>query len=131
MADFDAPLPRRKSGPVPLAPADRRDHCVSVRLNSSELDWLDEARAGVKMQRGEYLRHAAAGKLPPTIPAINRGAWLDLAKVIGNLNQRQRQINEGLSTDYPAELLTDLSDQVQQLRRQLLGIGGHHDESED
>jgi hypothetical protein len=63
-------LPHRKRGPKPMPAADRRVHPVSVRLNSAELAHLDSARAGVRMQRGEYLRHASMGKLPPTIPAI-------------------------------------------------------------
>jgi len=118
-------LPRRKSGPKPLALADKRDHCVSVRLNSAELADLDSARALVRMQRGEYLRHASMGKLPPTIPAINREAWANLARVTGNLNQYQAWINAGdVSVGHPPEALRDLADQVQKLRADLLGIGG-------
>ena len=115
-------LPRRKRGPKPLALADKREHCVSVRLNSAELAWLDGARAGVRMQRGEYLRSASRGVLPPTIPQINREAWASLARVAGNLNQYQAQINGGLSNGHPPEVIRDLADLVQKLRSQLLGI---------
>ena len=115
-------LPRRKRGPQPLAPGAKRDHCVSVRLNSAELAWLDAARVEVKMQRGEYLRAASRGILPPTIPAINREAWVNLARVAGNLNQYQRQINEGLPNGHSPEVIRDLADLVQKLRSELLGI---------
>lgn len=115
-------LPRRKRGPKPLAPAEKREHCVSVRLNSAELAWLDAARSGVKMQRGEYLRSASRGVLPPTIPAINREAWASLARVAGNLNQYQAQINGGLSNGHPPETIQLLTDLVQKLRGDLLGI---------
>lgn len=115
-------LPRRKRGPQPLAPGEKREHCVSVRLNSVELAWLDGARAGVRMQRGEYLRSASRGVLPPTIPQINREAWASLARVAGNLNQYQAQINGGLSNGHPPEVIRDLADLVQKLRSQLLGI---------
>ena len=82
-----------KRGPAPIDPLIKRDHCVSVRLNSGELFTLDTQRAQVQMQRGEYLRAAALHQLPPTIPAINREAWTELSRVGGNLNQLMRLIN--------------------------------------
>lgn len=115
-------LPRRKSGPKPLALADKRDHCVSVRLNSAELADLDSARAGVKMQRGEYLRSASRGVLPPTIPQINREAWASLARVAANLNQYQAQINAGGVHGHPPEVIQELAELVQKLRAELLGM---------
>lgn len=126
-------LPRRKRGPKPLALADKREHCVSVRLNASELAWLDSARVGVRMQRGAYLREASRGKLPPTIPAINREAWISLAHLAGNLNQTQRQINEGSVTGHRLEVIQSLAEQVQKLRFDLLGIieSEADDESKD
>lgn len=126
-------LPRHKRGPKPLALADKRVYAVSVRLNSAELADLDAARALVRMQRGEYLRQAWAGKLPPTIPAINREAWSSLARVSGNLNQHQQAINAGLATDYPLELIQSLADQVKKLRTELLGLDTQEadDEGED
>jgi hypothetical protein len=115
-------LPRRKRGPKPLALADKREHCVSVRLNSVELTDLDSARVLVRMQRGEYLRAASRGVLPPTIPQINREAWSNLARVVGNLNQYQTKINEGLVTSHSPEMIEELRDLVQKLRSDLIGI---------
>ena len=124
-----ATLPRRKRGPKPLALADVRVFTVSVRLNSAELVALDSARKLVKMQRGEYLRTASCGVLPPTIPAINREAWASLARVAGNLNQYQAAINEGNATGYPPEVINSLRELVQKLRGELLGVG-HFDDVE-
>ena len=115
-------LQRRKRGPKPLAPADKREHCVSVRLNSSELAHLDDVRILVQMQRGEYLRHASIGKLPPTIPSINREAWANLARVAANLNQYQAQINAGNAHGHTPEVIQKLAKLVQKLRSELLGI---------
>ncbi len=123
-------LPRRKRGPKPLAVADLRVHTVSVRLNSSELADLDSARKLVKMQRGEYLRAASRGVLPPTIPAINREAWANLARVAANLNQFQHQINAGLASGHPPKVIKELADLVQKLRAELLGIDGIEAEHE-
>lgn len=115
-------LPKRKRGPKPLASSELRSHTVSVRLNSAELAWLDGARASVRMQRGEYLRHASMGKLPPTIPEMNREAWASLARVAGNLNQYQQAINAGTVHGHPPEVIQELADQVRKLRAELLGL---------
>ena len=123
-------LPHRKRGPKPMPAADRRVHPVSVRLNSAELAHLDSARAGVRMQRGEYLRHASMGKLPPTIPAINREAWASLSRVAANLNQYQAQINAGGVHGHPPEIIQALAELVQKLRSDLLGITESEAESE-
>ena len=126
-------LPRKRRGPKPL-PLDKvRVLTVSVRLNPEEVVWLDGVRALVKMARGEYLRSASLGVLPPTIPQINREAWANLARVAGNLNQYQAKINEGSATGHPSEVIQELSDQVRKLRFELLGIveSEADDESED
>lgn len=75
---------RSRRGPAPLASSEKRGHCVSVRLNAEELAWLDAARG--HFQRGEFLRMAAVGKLPPApAPELNREAWAVLARAAGNL----------------------------------------------
>lgn len=132
MPTTDPPaLPRSKRGPKPLAVADKREHCVSVRLNTAELTWLDGARSLVRMQRGEYLRHASIGKMPPTIPPINREAWASLARVAGNLNQYQHCINEGTASGHAPETIQALTELVQELRAQLLGITKRDTNNED
>lgn len=107
----------RKRGPVLLDPVKKRSHCVSVRLNASELEWLDSARAG--MQRGKYLRLAAMNKLPPSIPAINCEAWISLGRALANLNQLTRANNMGESP--PADFLAAVLSEISELRPQLLG----------
>lgn len=91
---------RRRTGPDPLPTAERRGHCVSVRLNAAELQQLDDIRG--PFQRGEWLRMAALDRLPPTVPEINREAWTDLARAAGNLNQITRHLNEGGTADAEA-----------------------------
>ena len=131
MPDTEQPnLPKLKRGPKPLALADKRMHSVSVRLNSAELADLDSARALVRMQRGEYLRSASRGVLPPTIPQINREAWASLSRVAANLNQYQAQINAGGVHGHPPEVIQALVELVQKLRAELLGITESEAESE-
>ncbi|MHB9042542.1 hypothetical protein [Acidithiobacillus sp.] len=110
---------RSRRGPVSL-PADAlRQHCVSVRLNAAELALLDESRG--RFQRGEWMRMATFGKLPPSIAEINLKAWTALATVISNLNQFQSAINRGNAHAIPSGVLEGLCEQVQSLRRDLIG----------
>ena len=112
---------KRRRGPIPLDVNERRCHCVSVRLNTQELDLLDSRRS--KFERGEYLRMAGLDKLPLSIPSINRDAWIELARLAGNLNQFQAAINQGKATGYPKDFLEKVISQVKALRRDLLGKG--------
>jgi len=122
-------LPRARRGPQPLPAADRRTHCVSVRLSTAELDALDAARAPVQMQRGEYLRAASHGTLPPSVPELNRRAWSALARSAANLNQIAHRINAA-DTGADAVPLDEVREAVQALRRALIGAAGAGDESE-
>lgn len=120
---------RRRRGPEPLDAAVKREHCVSVRLNLDELERLDAQRAPVNMQRGEYLRAAALHRLPPTIPSVNRDAWVELSRLSSNVNQLARAVNEGRA-DLPNVDLAELYRAVADLRLSLIAVGDA-DESED
>jgi len=116
-----ADVRRRRHGPAPLAAADKRGHCVSVRLNDAELALLDSRRDPLQMQRGEYLRAAALHRLPPIIPAVNRDAWARLARSASNLNQLAHHLNStGLIADAAdAEQIRAVLDDF---RRDLIGV---------
>ena len=109
-----------RRGPLPLPTADKRGHCVSVRLNGRELAQLDAQRG--RFQRGEWLRMAALDQIPPTVPDAKVKAWAELARVAANLNQAQAAINRGDSDGHQVELLEDLRAAVASLRRELVGV---------
>lgn len=98
---------KRRHGPEPL-PADlKRDHCVSVRMNSGELAKLDIDRG--KTPRGEWLRLAWECALPPApAPELNREAWVELSRAASNLNQLAKRLNEGGEAD-AQEILAELA----------------------
>ncbi len=100
-----APDRRHRRGPKPLPPEELRTHCVSVRLSAAELEQL-EAKRGA-LQRGEWLRVAALDRLPPTIPAVNREAWVELSRAAANLNQLAHRANMGESPEL-GEVLAEL-----------------------
>lgn len=80
---------------TPLPASELRTRSVNARLNESEWQQLEERRALVKMQRGEYLRAAAFSQLPPSLPAVNRDAYLELTRIGHNLNQIAKHFNAG------------------------------------
>lgn len=83
---------KKKRGRKPVAADQRREHCVSVRLNAAELAKLDEQRG--KLQRGEALRASLLGTTPPPAPdRLNLTAWQQLARAQANLNQLARSVN--------------------------------------
>lgn len=108
---------RRRRGPAPLDAADKRRHSVSVRLNDAELARLDALREPVRMQRGEYLRAAALHRLSPSIPAVNRQAWAELARTAANLNQLAHRLNAG-----DALPLAEVRAALDAFRRDLIGV---------
>ena len=112
-----------RRGPEPLPACELRTQTVSVRLNSAELAALDAQRAPVQMQRGEYLRCAALHRLPPTIPEINRLAWVDLSRASSNLNQisrRQAEFERGAPG--PAPSAGEVAHELADFRRALIGV---------
>ena len=115
---------RSRRGPVALDPSEKREHCVSVRLNAGELNRLDERRS--VFQRGEWLRMAALGKLPPTVPLLNAEAWADLARAAANLNQLARAVNAGAKIEKGG-----LRDQLNEFRAALIGAKLDEGHAED
>lgn len=106
----------RRRGPKPLPAGEKREHCVSVRLNDAELALVDAQRG--HRQRGEWLRMAAIDQLPPTIPALNREAWAALSKSAGNLATVGNAMRKGAYVE--AEQLREV---VATFRAALIGAG--------
>lgn len=124
---------KRRRGPPPIPLAEKRRHRVSVYLNDAELagligwvfpgdDQVDGTALGVRRELGRYMRDATFDRLPPQIPAINRDAWTELARLAGNLSRYVVAIDRGHAMGTPPELVADLREQVQTLRRELLGL---------
>lgn len=111
-----------RRGPDALPSIELRTNTVSVRLNDAELFKLDEQRAPVRMQRGEYLRCAALHQLPPTIPSVNQAAFAALARSAANLNQVAHAIN-GAARGSPilAPSIQEIAAALDDFRRSLIG----------
>jgi len=111
----------RKKGKRPLDEAQKRDSIVWVRLNQEELQKLDRLRAIGKKTRSDYLRSVSLSKIPKSIPEINTIAWASLARLLANLNQYQHAVNLGNAKEYPDNILHDLKNSINNLRKELIG----------
>ena len=96
-----------------------RIHCVSVRLNNSELNILDQERK--QHAKGEWLRMCLLNTQPPVVPEINRAVW----KIFGEINHRLNDIVNHLNTKQSCNPLTKtelfaVKRQITELRSRLL-----------
>lgn len=103
---------------LPLA-ENLRIHCVSVRLNNSELNKLDSERKG--HAKGEWLRMCLLNNQPAIVPEINRAAW----KMFGEVNHSLNEIVNHLNAKQSCSPLTKtelfaVKRQISELRSRLL-----------
>lgn len=96
-----------------------RIHCISVRLNNSELNTLDQERK--QYAKGEWLRMCLLKNQPAVVPEINRAAW----KMFGEINHRLNEIVNHLNAKQSCSPLTKtelftVKRQISELRSRLL-----------
>lgn len=96
-----------------------RIHCVSVRLNNSELNTLDHERK--QYAKAEWLRMCFMKNQPFVVPEINRAAW----KTFGEINHRLNEIVNHLNAKQSYSPLTKtelfaVKRQISELRSRLL-----------
>lgn len=96
-----------------------RTHCISVRLNNTELQLLNTKRGS--MRKGEWLRMASLQKLPPVIPAINTEAWKALTVISQKLNRIATHIDcKSKDSQLTHTELFAVKRQLEELRHNLL-----------
>jgi len=76
---------KRRYGPEPMSPDQVRDRRLSVYVTGPEHDEIVRRADLVGMRPTGYMRAAALDRLPPTIPALNRAAWVELSRAASNL----------------------------------------------
>lgn len=120
------PTRRRHRGGRPRLPdIERRNIKTTVTLNRLEAEQLALKSEDAGMDCASYIRVAALGNAITAVPKLNREAYIELARLAGNLNQLMRHINSDKSVVVRGEQLgaglEKLSVQVQALRASLLG----------
>ncbi|WP_354674309.1 plasmid mobilization protein [Cupriavidus alkaliphilus] len=98
---------------------------LAIRLRKDERALVEQKAAEAGLPPATYIReaalHATVASMKSEIPEVNREAWAALARACANLNQYQAAINAGQATGYPPQFLEQLRDQVQIMRRALIG----------
>lgn len=96
-----------------------RSHCVSVRLNNSELQLLNTKRGSTS--KGEWLRMSFLQNLPPVVPTINTEAWKKLSDILQKLNRIALHIDsKSKDSQLTHTELFAVKRQLQDLRQHLL-----------
>lgn len=103
---------------------------VSVRLNGAEWASICRKADAAGVTPTAWMRRAALSRAPlrSVVPAVNREAYAELARLAANLNQLARAAHDGRVSLSPT-LFELLRKEVQQLRLELLGA--HHDRQDD
>lgn len=119
------PTRQHRRGRPRVPDVDRRRIKVSINLNQPEADQLAFKSEDAGMDTAAYIRIAALGNSITAVPAINREAYTELARLAGNLNQLMRHINSDKSVVVNGQQLgtglEKLRAEVQALRAALLG----------
>jgi hypothetical protein len=68
-----------------------------------------------------FVRESLLSRRIAQAPTVSAQRWSELARTASNLNQLTRHLNNGTANGVPPELITRLLDEVQALRRELLG----------
>lgn len=90
-----------------------RIHCVSVRLNNSELNILEQERK--QHAKGEWLRMCLLKTQPSVVPESNRAAW----KMFGEINHRLNEIFTGCDGEpSPSEIQTAMQENIDHTNQQ-------------
>lgn len=126
------PPKKRRRGPTPKPLTELRNHRISIYLTDEELialvaqafpgEDVDPKKKGLRQALARYMRDATFDRIPPQIPAINREAWIELSRLAGNFNGYLVAIKQGHAQGMLPDLIVGIRDQVQVLRRELIGI---------
>lgn len=128
-----------KQKEVPMAKKKRKQllpnriYKVTVRLNESELDYLDRATEQLNITRSEYLRNLVLDKpMIYTYEIVANDADLrkltgEIGKIGSNLNQIAKHLNTGgIRSMMLQEEVHRCTAQLFELRKKLLELAGDH-----
>jgi hypothetical protein len=97
----------------------RRRSEIYLTPAEHELARAKAEEAGLTLS--SFVREAVLSRRIAQAPTISAQRWAELARTVANLNQITRHLNSGTANGVPPELITRLMDEVQALRRELLG----------
>lgn len=94
---------------------------VDCYFSPAERTHLQAKASQVGLGLSAFIREVALGKPIKALPTINAECWGELARVAANLNQIAHHLNEGRAHGVDSSVIAELLEQVQALRRELVG----------
>lgn len=107
-----------------------------LRLSQSERLALEHRAAEAGLKLSEYLRRAGLGKPQRRlVPEINRQTYIELGRIGNNLNQLTKAchlaLKQGGSLSIDPALLQSLSERLDLLRLEVLGVNSNDRDEDD
>jgi hypothetical protein len=106
----------------PLLPRQSLRNKLDIYLTDAEKSTVVEKASQAHLPVATFIRQIALGEKIVAVPQPNAVHWASLSRTVSNLNQLAHAANSGQVINVPAELLDDLREEVQSLRRSLLGV---------
>ena len=106
-----------------LTNAELRDR-IDLYLNCSERAAIAAKAHDAGLPLSAFIRRAALRQKVESPPVASIERWRELARTTANLNQITHAINDGRATGIDLVVLNELTEQVRQLRLELLGSHG-------
>ena len=94
---------------------------VETYLTASEREEILGKAKEAHLSLATFLRKSALGHPVHSVPVINGCRWAELARTTANLNAVAAKIHAGEIDYIPVEVLDELRDQVESVRRLLIG----------
>ena len=105
----------------PLQPRDTLRKKAETYLTPGERgEILDKAKEA-RLSLATFLRKSALGYAIVSVPVINAQRWAELARTTANLNAIAAKIHRGEIGYLPEQILDELRDEVEAVRRALMG----------
>jgi hypothetical protein len=115
----------KRSGPRIDPGIGHRAYRVTLRFSESEYQQLRENAENAGRTVSAFIRSCLQGKRiqgrPAPVPALNREAWMALARSAANLNQLTKAVHEGRVVGIDVDALRLMYREIQTLRQQLRG----------
>lgn len=105
----------------PLLPQNELRRKAETYLTPTEREEISAKAKEARLSLATFLRKSALGHPIHSVPVINGERWAELARTTANLNVVAAKINSGEIEYLPAEVLDELRDAVQSVRRLLMG----------
>ena len=105
----------------PLLPRDSLRKKAETYLTPAEREEIITRAKEARLSLATFLRKAALGHPIHTVPVINAQRWAELARTTANLNAAMAKIHSGALNCLPEEILDELREQVEGVRRLLMG----------